>query len=98
MSGQETGGQELRERIAEAFLHEAGDPRPGDSTPGEIADLVLGIVQPEMERFRKAVEDAPAVATWTGSCVECGDPIKAGDRITWRLRWSPQGPIHEECR
>lgn len=55
-------------------------------------------MRPELERLRKAVEDAPKVVEWIGLCVECGEQIDDGDRITWRLRWSPQGPVHEECR
>lgn len=60
--------------------------------------VMAEVVAPVLERFRKAVEDAPAVVAWTGACVECGEPFERRDSITWRLRWSPQGPIHEECR
>jgi hypothetical protein len=61
-------------------------------------DAVMAVIAPAIERHRKAVEDAPAVTIWDGGCVECDESFKPGDRMTWRLRWSPQGPIHEECR
>jgi hypothetical protein len=64
----------------------------------DIADRVLAEISPVLERYRRAVEEAPGGAIWTGACAECGTPIQPGDAITWRLRWSPQGPIHEECR
>lgn len=69
----------------------------GLTVAGAVA-AALYVFIPVLERLRKAVQDAPAVAAWTGTCVECGTTIEDGDRITWRLRWSPQGPIHEECR
>lgn len=104
MNDETTPGPDLRERITRALAVEQDRrARPGTLTSPEIyraalADTVMAVVQPVIERLRSNVEAAPATAIWTGRCVECGDPIKDGGQITWRLAWSPQGPIHEECR
>lgn len=41
---------ELRDRIAALFRHPPGVERLGDATPGEIADAVLAVVQPLLDR------------------------------------------------
>jgi len=82
----------LRDRIGNEIAFHLG------YRSSRATDAVWAQVSPELERLRKAVEDAPEVAEWIGLCVECGEQIDDGDRITWRLRWSPQGPIHEVCR
>lgn len=31
-------------------------------------------------------------------CVECREGFEKGDQVSWRLRFQPQGLIHEECK
>lgn len=85
-----TEGMNIANLRIKLFAAVGGDP--------PTAQAVWDVVSPALERYRKAVDDAPGGAIWTGACVECGEAIESGDAITWRLRWSPQGPIHEECR
>ncbi|MFC9973576.1 hypothetical protein ACFVH6_22045 [Spirillospora sp. NPDC127200] len=90
----------LRDRVWNAPKRQLPDG-PGailGATMHDLADAVLPVVKQETARIRQTVEDAPDVTAWTGTCSECGEPIEPGDQITWRLRWSPQGPIHGECR
>lgn len=59
--------------------------------PPDQVDAVLGVVLPVLfEDIAVVALDAP--------CVECGERFEPGDRVTWRLRWLPQGLVHAECR
>jgi hypothetical protein len=82
----------------EAGVYELAAERHPWTALDDALAAVWAVVSPVLDRYRKAVEEAPGGAIWTGACIECGAPIELSDAITWRLRWSPQGPIHEECR
>jgi hypothetical protein len=49
------------------------------------------------ERVYNAMKELPVV-TYGDPCVECGQKIREGDAVTWRLWWLPQGLIHKECQ
>lgn len=48
---------DLRERYAAIFRHAPGTERPGDKTPGEIADLILAVRDEELERLQKELAE-----------------------------------------
>lgn len=75
----------LRDQIANALW---GSPTNGDAR--KAADVVMSVVVPFITNLDVVPLDAP--------CVECGEAFDPGDRVTWRLRYAPQGLIHEECK
>jgi len=105
-----SGSNDLRERLTEtatrwALMYPlASWPWPGRNLAGADVERLDAIARNIAAEWgadiadRVLAEVSPAVAVWAGGCVECGDPIGYGSRITWRLRWAPQGPVHQECR
>jgi len=81
----------LRDTIADAITMHPGN-RTG--TPEQRHPVSLMLANAIIPAIQATLPTTP----WTGTCVECFEPIKDGEQITWRLRWAPQGPIHEECR
>lgn len=81
----------LRDTIADAITMHPGN-RTGTPEQRHPVSLMLA------SAIIPAVQATLPAAPWTGVCVECGELIENGDLITWRLRYAPQGPIHEECR
>lgn len=86
----------LHYRISAAAISAHHDwvnaPGGGDTYLGDqIADKVLAdVVSPFITTLPIVTLGAP--------CVECFEPFEPADRVTWRLRYSPQGLIHEECQ
>lgn len=50
----------LRDRISALFRQPPGEERLGDQTPGEIADAILAVVTPELDRLRDSVRELEA--------------------------------------
>lgn len=82
-----TPGGSLRDQIENKLR---GGPKLSLLTPGDVTDAVLTVVVPFITDLPSVPLDAP--------CVECGETFEPGDRVSWRLRYAPQGLIHEECR
>lgn len=56
MTRDQSKRERMREEIAALFRHAPGEERPGNRTPGEIADLVLDAVWPEVEHAQQDAE------------------------------------------
>lgn len=81
----------LRDTIADAITMHPGNRTGTPEQRHPVSPMLASAIIP-------AVQATLPAAPWTGVCVECGELIENGDLITWRLRYAPQGPIHEECR
>ncbi|GAA4225999.1 hypothetical protein GCM10022254_09450 [Actinomadura meridiana] len=81
----------LRDTIADAITMHPGNRTGTPEQRHPVSLMLAGAIIP-------AVQATLPAAPWTGVCVECNESIEDGDLITWRLRYAPQGPIHEECR
>lgn len=62
MTRDQSKRERMRDEIAALFRHAPGEERPGDKTPGEIADIVLDRVWPELdERLYAAAQKTIAI-------------------------------------
>lgn len=95
----------LRDQIAEAIYNgrASGPPdawetiRASSRLAGYRADAYQRADEVLTKVILPFIENLPAV-NLTAPCVECGEPFESEDRVSWRLRYTPEGLIHEECR
>lgn len=56
------------------------------------------MVRAEVGAEMDALQSTPPTIIYGGGCVECDEAFEPGEAVTWRWRYAPAGPIHDECR
>lgn len=76
------------------------------TTLNDAIERVMIVRGSLLDRLKTTVEEwleedptwnQPVIA-FGDPCVECSESFEPGDAVTWRVRYAPQGLIHQECR